>query len=414
MKSLKNYWKYSYILLLSSLLVIGCKSKSKEMRYSSWQSSPTEQKVIQSILDDFDTNNPNLDYKYEPIPGNYSEKIQLMLGTGTSPDLFWLKGYTSPSYLSFDVLKPLDEYIQSDTAFDVNDFYPVFRDAFIKNGKCYGIAKDFNVYVLFYNKKMFREAGITAPPTNWEELVSISKQLTKDNDGDGKTDQYGLVIEPTHEMLMPFVFQNGGAFHDENGDLQLTSPAFVEATEFYMDLYKSGIATIPTDVGASWNGDVMGRENAAMCISGAWCIPYFNENFPDLDYGLAILPKGKEAATLAFSVAMVMPKKGYYPDEAWQLLSYLTGKEGMQKWTESGIALPTRKSVAEANKFNEHPIYSVFIESVPFAKLYQIRYMERWADEMSTSMQALFYRNAPVKPTLEKLEKKIAKYKLKN
>ena len=238
--------------------------------------------------------------------------------------------------------------------------------------------------------------------------------MTVDKDGDGAPDQYGLVIEPAHEMLMPFVFQNGGEFHDDKGNLKLTEPEFVEATEFYLNLYKRGIATIPSDVGAGWNGDVMGREQAAMCISGAWCIPYFQENFPDMDYGLAVLPKGKQAATLAFSVAMVIPKQAVYPDDAWQLLAYLTGKEGMKEWTKSGIALPTRKSVTLANKFDEHPIYSVFMESVPIARLYQIQYMERWSDEMGAAMQALFYRDVEVKETLEKLEKKIAKYKLKS
>jgi multiple sugar transport system substrate-binding protein len=393
--------------------VTACKNKPSEMRFSSWQSSPTEEKVMRGILENFEAKYPDVNYKYEPIPGNYPEKIQLMLGTNTSPDLFWLKGYTSPSYLSFDVLAPLDDYIEQDTAFDADDFYPVFRDAFKKDGKNYGIAKDFNVYVLFYNKKMFAEAGIEAPPTNWQELEDFSRKLTVDKNGDGKPDQYGLIVEPSHEMLMPFVYQNGGEFHDKDGNLQITEPAFVEALEFYLDLYKKDIATIPSDMGAGWNGDVIGREQAAMCISGAWCIPYFEANFPELDYGVAILPKGKQAATLAFSVAMVMPKKSDYPEEAWQLMSYLTGKEGMRDWTKSGIALPTRKSVAKEIEFDKHPIYSVFMESVPYARLYQIQYMERWSDEMGAAMQALFYRDVTVEETLNKVEQKIAKYKLK-
>jgi len=383
------------------------------MRFTSWQSSPTEEKVIRSILKGFDAQHPETPYKYQPIPGNYSEKIQLMLGTGTAPDLFWLKGYTSPSYLSFNVLKELDPYISSDASFDNEDFFPVFRNAFFKDGRCYGIAKDFNVYVLFYNSDMFEEAGLEGPPTDWNELYDFSKQLTKDTDGDGKVDQYGLVIEPVHEMLMPFVFQNGGQFHDEAGNLGLTEPAFIEATEFYLKLYKDGVATIPTDVGAGWNGDVMGRQQAAMAISGAWAIPYFKENYPEMKYKVAVLPKGKQAATLAFSTAFVIAKEAPYPDDAWKLLSYMAGKEGMAEWTQSGIALPTRKSVAEQNKFYEHPIYGTFMESVEFAHLYQIKFMERWSDEMSATMQAFFYRDAPVKESLQKLEEKISKYKLK-
>lgn len=395
------------------LLLIACGNKAEQMRYSSWQSSPTEEQVIRSILDGFEAKHPEVAYTYQPIPGNYPEKIQLMLGTHTAPDLFWLKGYTSPSYLSFNVLKSLDPYLEADTDFDNDDFFPVFRDAFLKDGKCYGIAKDFNVYVLFYNKKMFEEAGIEAAPTNWEELYDFSKQLTVDKDQDGKIDQYGLVIEPVHEMVMPFVFQNGGTFHTESGELTLTEPAFIEAMEYYLKLYKDKVATIPTDVGASWNGDVMGRQQAAMCISGAWAIPYFEENYPDMEYGVAVLPAGKEKATLAFSTAFVIGEEAPYPEDAWKLLSYLAGKEGMTAWTASGIALPTRKSVAIENNFYEHPIYKTFMESVEFSHLYQVQLMERWADEMSSTMQALFYRNAPIKESLEKLEAKIATYQLR-
>ena len=53
------------------------------------------------------------------------------------------------------------------------------------------------------------------------------------------------------------------------------------------------------------------------------------------------------------------------------------------------------------------------MESVEFAHLYQIKFMERWSDEMSATMQAFFYRDAPVKASLQKLEEKISKYKLK-
>ena len=94
------------ILLFGCLccLLNSCKKTPEQMRYSSWQSSPTEEKVMREILDNFSEKFPSNSFKYEPIPGNYSEKIQLMLGTNTAPDLLWLKGYTSPSYLKLKVV----------------------------------------------------------------------------------------------------------------------------------------------------------------------------------------------------------------------------------------------------------------------------------------------------------------------
>ncbi len=166
-------------------LLFSCEDNSKDMRFSSWQSSPTEERLVRVSLDSFSHIHPEITYKYQPIPGNYTEKLQLMLGTGKSPDLFWLKGDTSPAYMSFEVLHPLDSLLIASPSFDIDDFFPVFRDAFKYNDTYYGFGKDFNAYVLFYNTKMFQEAGITEPPKNWKELRDYAKPLTKDRDNIG-------------------------------------------------------------------------------------------------------------------------------------------------------------------------------------------------------------------------------------
>jgi multiple sugar transport system substrate-binding protein len=383
------------------------------MRFSSWQSSPTEERLVRESLDSFRNLNANIPFKYQPIPGNYSEKIQLMLGTGKAPDLFWLKGDTSLAYMSFDILYPLDSLLEATPDFDVDDFFPVFKDAFQYNGKYYGFGKDFNAYVLFYNTEMFKEAGITEPPKNWEELQAYAKKLTKDTDGDGKIDQYGFIVEPSIDMVMPFAFQNNAEILSANNEIKIGEPAFIEAVEFFTSLYKDKIATIPSDVGAGWNGDVFGRQQVAMAISGSWMIPYLKESYPNVAYNVAELPIGKTKGTVVFTNAYVMPKDTKHLKDAWALFSYLAGKEGMRLWTSSGIALPTRKSIAEANGFYQDSIYSVFLKSAEYAKLYQISMQERWFDESQATMQAIFYKDADPKEALPKLAKRLEKYKLK-
>ncbi len=389
-----------------------CSNESPVARYTSWQSSQTEEKIIRQTLADFEKKHPEVAYQFQPIPGNYTEKLQLMLGTGKAPDLFWLKGDTSPAYMSFDVLEPLDSLINSSPDFDVNDFFPVFRDAFKYKGKNYGVSKDFNAYVLFYNKEMFREAGLDTVPTNWEEFYEFSKKLTKDRDGDGKTDQFGFVIEPSIDIAMPFAYQNNGEIITDDGQIKIGDAEFVEAVEYMMSLYRDGIATNPADMGAGWMGDVFSRGQCAMTISGAWLIPYLADNAPDLDYGVVELPRGKRQATLAFSVAMVIPKQSKHKEDAWKLLSYLNGKEGMTTWTQSGIALPTRQSVAEENGFYNDSVYSVFMRSVEYARLYKVNMQERWYDESQAAMQGIFYKNKDIATTLKELATTLEKYKL--
>jgi len=404
--------KTKFFIAICFLGFFSCGEKETATRYTSWQSSQTEEQIIRKTLKNFEEEHPEVPFKFQPIPGNYPEKIQLMLGTGKAPDLFWLKGDTSPAYMSFDVLEPLDQFMQNDPSFDFDDFFPVFQNAFQYQGKNYGIAKDFNAYVFFYNKKMFREAGLTDPPKNWEELYEFSKKLTKDTNGDGKTDQYGFVIEPSIDIVLPFAFQNGGEIISDAGEIKIGQPEFIQATQYLMSMYRDGIATNPADMGAGWLGDVFSRKQCAMIVSGAWLIPYLRDNSPDLEYGVAEMPMGKKKATLAFSVAMVIPKQSERKEDAWKMLSYLAGKKGMKTWTESGIALPTRKSVAEENGFNQDSILNIFMKSIDYAKLYKVNMKERWYDESQAAMQGIFYKNKDIETTLKELAVTLEKYKL--
>lgn len=391
----------------------GCKKQEVDyVRLSSWVSSPSETRLFEATLDDFQEKHPEVEFKYEPIPGNYSEKIQLMLGTYTAPDLFYLKGITAPSYMNFGVLRDLTPSVEADSTINESDFYPFLINAFKKNDRLYGIPKDWNPYVLFYNKALFKAAGIDTIPRNWQELEQVSRQLTKDLNGDGETDQFGIVLEPSIDMIMPFVFQNGGHFQNPDGTLGIADEPFIGALEYYYGLYEKGIATIPTDVGAGWNADAFGREKAAMAISGGWLLPFLKDNYPKVDYGVAFLPAGKEKATVAFTTAYAMPKTLVNETDAWTLMSYLTGEEGMAKWTSLGLALPSRKSVVEINGFDEHPVFKTFVESAEFARPFQVQYSERGFEEAVVALQAVFFTGKSPREALVNVKKRIEKYKI--
>ncbi len=399
------------VILLAT--AISCQQRADVMRISSWVSSPAETEMFETTLEDFRQANPSVEFNFEPIPGNYSEKLQLMLGTNTGPDLFFMKGYLAPSYMSFDILEPLDEEITADPSIDMDDFFPNLIASFNRDGKQYGLPKDFAPYVLFYNKDMFAEAGLDSVPTTWDELVSFAETLTKDLDGDGETDQYGLVLEPSTEMLMPFVFQNEGNFQNPDGSLGITDEPFIEALEFYHGLYKRGIATIPTDVGQGWNGDAFGRGMAAMCLSGGWLIPFLKGTYGDVNWAVAELPAGKQKGTVAFTTAFAIPKSSKYKDDAWTAMRYLTGVDGMTTWTSQGLALPSRKSVAINNGFYDDPVYGVFMSSVDFARTFQVEFNERGFEEMVVAMQAVFFTGKEPRQAMEDIKDRIIKYELK-
>lgn len=402
-----------FLAFLTGFFMTACSPPGSDtMRLSSWVSSPSETAIFQEILAIYQQTYPDKTFKYEPIPGNYSEKLQLMLGTKTAPDLFYLKGITAPSYMSFNILHPLDDWMDKTPTFNKDDFYPFTLSAFQYEGVQYGLPKDFNPYVLFYNKKIFKEAGIDSLPTNWEELEAVATQLTIDKNNDGKKDQFGFIVEPSIEMVMPFVFQNNGYFQNPDGSLGITDEPFIEALEFYHGLYTKGIATMAQDQGVSWNGDVFGRGICAMAISGGWLIPFLADNFPALEYGIIPLPAGKQQATVAFTTAYAIPRDSRYPADAWHMMDYLVGPTGMSEWTKSGIAMPTRKSVAQANGLADHPVFKVFMESAEFARPFQMTYSERAFEEVVIGFQSIFYADQSPRDAMNEIAEQIKKYKL--
>ena len=395
------------VSLLLLVIFIGCQpADTKQTRLSGWSSNPVEEKLMAGVLADFGRHNPSIVFKYEPIPGNYTEKIQLMLGTHTAPDVFYLRGETAPSYIRFNVLEPLNHFSQS-PSFHLTDFYPALLKSFQKGDTLFGIPKDFNPYVLFYNKAMFREAGLTRPPQNWAELDAFARRMTKDTNGDGKSDQYGLVLEPTIEMIMAFVYQNGGDFQKPNGSLGILDRRFLDAMDYYVGLYKKGVASIPSELSAKWNGECFGNKKCAMVISSGWLIPELRANYPDVDWAVAELPAGKQKATVVFTNAYAMPKESGHKPDGWKIIDYLTSAQGLKNMTKQGLALPPRRSVAEAMGLYNDPVKRVFLQSAEYARTFQTTLPERWYEEANVAMQMIYFDHKTPRQAMEELNRQI-------
>ena len=383
--------------------------QSEHVRLSGWLSFPGEEKLVQELIDGYQQVHAGRSVQYLPITANYDEKIQLMLGTGTAPDVFMVEAFWAPNLISYDALLPLDSLIAADTAFALHDIEPKLLDAFRVDGQLYGIPKDYSTLVLWYNPESFRQAGLDRPPTNWEELQDYARQLTVDFDGDGSIDQYGFVFPETLEYFLPLAWQNQGDFFDENGSFSFTEPSFIEAIEFVKEMHEAGHAVLPTQVSASWNMDAFGRQRAAMAISGLWGFNFLNDTFPETPYNVAPLPVHKEQASIAFIVGYVIPRNSHHIQDAWNLLSYLTGQQGQLAWAEAGVGLPPRYSVVEQKGFRADSIRSVFIESAPYARPWQLGSNQRIYAEAQTALQAIFLTDAPVLQTLEQLEDRLTR-----
>ncbi len=341
-------------------------STAVTIKLSGWGGSPVEQKLLRQVLQDFETQHPTIKVKYEVISDQYMDVIKTRLIGETAPDVFYLDALEAPFLMSQNVLEPLDVYITPD--FDLPDFEDTLLDSFKYQNQIYGLPKDYSTLALFYNKKAFAAAGLSNPPATWDELRNYSKQLT------GKLNKYGFGEIPELARQAYKIKAFGGQLVDQNGYATFASEAGLQGLELVIDQYqKDRSSAQKSDVGTNSGSEMFGQSKVAMVIEGNWAIPYLNETFPQVEFATAPVPtiNGKKG-TMVFTVAYVMNKQAQHKAEAWELISYLTGKEGMQKWTGKGFALPTRKSVAKNLGYDQDPLRSPLVAGVDYATSWQV------------------------------------------
>jgi multiple sugar transport system substrate-binding protein len=372
----KRLFNFLGLMMVIAIAIIACQSlqlpsnpstsTAVTIKLSGWGGSPVEQKLLRQVLQDFEAQHPTIKVKYEVISDQYMDVIKTRLVGEAAPDVFYLDALEAPFLMSQNVLEPLESYITP--TFDLTDFEDTLLDSFKYQNHLYGLPKDYSTLALFYNKKAFAAAGLSNPPATWDELRNYSKQLT------GKLNKYGFGEIPELARQAYKIKAFGGQLVDRNGYATFASESGLQGLELVVDQYqKDRSSAQKSDVGTNSGSEMFGQSKVAMVIEGNWAIPYLKETFPEVEFATAPVPtiNGKKG-TMVFTVAYVMNKQAQHKAEAWELISYLTGKAGMQKWTGTGFALPTRKSVAKNLGYDQDSLRSPLVAGVDYATSWQV------------------------------------------
>lgn len=332
-----------------------------EITLAGWGGNPSETRLLREALDSFEEKHPNIKVKHEVISDQYMDVIKTRLIGNEAPDVFYLDAFEAPALIETGVLEPLDDYVTKD--FNVDDFEKPLLEAFQQDGKTYGFPKDYSTLALFYNKKMFEDAGVEVP-TTLDELREVSKALTKDG-------VVGLGVAP-ELARMYYIAESLGGEVVKDGKANFADKKVVDALQPIIDMRNiDKTAAQASDVGANWGGEMFGQEKAAMVMEGNWAIPFLEDTFPDVEYGTAEIPTiNGEKGTMAYTVSYVMNAVSEKKEASWKLIEYLTGPEGMEIWTSKGYALPTRKSVAEKLGFDQDEYRAPLVAGASYATVW--------------------------------------------
>lgn len=317
------------------------------------------------IIENFEKENPDIQIHLEPVgSGDYYARILTQIAANDAPDILQIGDDAVPMFAGKGAFADLDSFISGSNGMDTSIYLPGLVDPGKYEGKQYLLPKDYSPLAVYYNKKLFDEAGVPYPKDGWtwEEFLATAQALTKQEGG--QTTQWGVQLPAAWTTGFEYwVAAAGGRLISEDGKSYkgfMDSEAVKNAVQFYADLYnKHKVAPPPADMNSFGGGNSeFDSGKAAMRIFGRWPQSGMKEN-PNIDLGVVGLPQGEVRANVLFWGGFGIWDGSKNKDAAWRFLKYYVGEEGAKVWKD--WALPSVASVAKESGQTEDPIEGVWL-----------------------------------------------------
>lgn len=324
------------------------------LRFATWDTGDAL-KIEQEIAKKFEESHPGTKVQVEAYADGFDQKLAAGFGAANPPDVMYMWDF--PTY--HQSLEPLDSYASKDEDLNIDDFYQgLFNYGKIDN-QLYGIPAGFTTRVVYYNKKMFDDAGIPYPSDGWTwtEFQEIAQKLT-----DKSKKQYGFGVRAENDTydLQGFVWSNGGSFISEDGTTiegYMNSKETAEAIQMLGDMLKNGSAVLTGGKGQQSGEDIFKAGKIAMWESGIWPLESFRE--AGIDVGTVEMPafEGKPVKGVLAESALSIAKDSKNKDLAWEFIKFYVSDEAIKMRVAD---LPVRVSVVNELKKDQDPLYKPY------------------------------------------------------
>lgn len=349
--------KHRYLILLLVSIIALCPALAAKddgkIKLVVWGlASNEESKGLDAVVAEYERRNPNIDVRVLQMGagGMNPQKLMTAIAGNVPPDVVHQDRFTIGDWASRDTFRPLDDFIARDRGkpdgIREEEFYEACWAEACYDGKVYAVPFNTDDRALYYNKKLFREAGLdpNKPPRTWDELLAYSKKLTKYNKRGG-FDRIGFIPNFGNSWLYLYSWQNGGEFMSPDGrTCTLNNKRSVEALEYMTSVYDAlkGVEAINSfSSGFKANElDPFLTGLVAMKIDGNWFLNGIARFGPDLDFAVAPAPvprerfegKGRFAGEPKFitwsgGFSLVIPRGARNPEESWRFIKWLVSPE---------------------------------------------------------------------------------------
>ena len=339
--------------------------------------NPEEVQLAYDIINGFMAENPAYRARFLHIPYNYDLVLLTMMAGGSAPDVFYIGPTMLQSLVSKGVLMNIEERVAQSTVIGLSDYFPQTVSPYrydgheFGQGPLYGLCKDWSPdFLVFYNKDLFREAGLDIPDGTWdrETFLDAAKRLTR-RDDKGRIIQFGVYNNCDARQ---WVIQSGGQVYSEDFNrCTLNEPAALEGLQFAADLtLKWRVAPNLAEQAQSAVNVMFETGRVAMCFYGMWFVPQFTKHIKDFEWSVTTPPL--HVRDIYLSAGMIgygISAKTKHPEAAWAFFEYLQGPKGQEQLADIGWNIPASSVVAYGPHFLGNPdhdreIIEVFLEAV--------------------------------------------------
>ena len=338
---------FGAIVAAGALALTGCSGSASSGQSSAggatsldwviWGNTPPEIASAEHIAGLVHASDPNLTVKVQTMSWpDYWTKLPTTLAGGNPPCLVSMQMGHVREFA--DSLLPLDNLLAS-ASINVSDFDPGIMKALQVDGKQLAIPYDLGPIVMYYNKDMFKAAGLAEPQNGWtiDEFVADAKKLTSGSN-------YGFSMDNTIEAMEQWAPTLTGSLPvADSGKLAINTPEMVSALNWYAGLVNKEKVAPPVIASPSSTASVafLGG-TAAMYTDGPWSM-INNKAQAKFNLGIVTVPAGPKGVTGPIEGSgFGISKKCSNPTAAIKALAVLTGPDALSYMGNEGRAFPAR------------------------------------------------------------------------
>ncbi len=385
----------SAVMAASTLAAGGMTVAAEEnVKLTFWKSphSDREDEIWASVIEEFNKEYPNIQVEFLNVAwDSVVEKETAAFAAGSGPDISF-QTEQFPLYAKNGYLLSLDDYADEEK----KSGYPQSALEYCSNdGKLMGIPFVALNSVMFYNKDLFEEAGITEVPTTWEELEETAKALTIDKDGDGETDQWGMMFEmEDYWQPLTYIIQAGADQWNENlTNIGFNNEQGIQGLEFFNKLYHEDQVVLPLEKYTNRDEERAYFYNGQVAMFPQQ-IHYANiiREASDMNLGAFKIPSGpaEDEAHANWNFAnigmLAISSQTEHPDEAWKFVEFVTRPE-IEKTYLSEVGFFSPQLATNDLMYEGDEIMAIAAESI---KELQVSPASDYANAMMQNLKTLY------------------------